>query len=123
MLSSRGMKPERCRCCVSSHRSVPNSPRKRRASCSSPLEAPPDFPDENASADGLPSEFGNVYAGVGPQAYGKSGNAGPRAGGGARKGGAATVSNLHRNMLDRCLANKRQKKEQTVLTRVDADFL
>ena len=40
---------------------------------------------------------------------------------GARKASAATVSNLHRNILDRSLANKRHKKEQFDI--LDADLI
>lgn len=88
--------------------SVPNSPRKRRGSCSSPLEMTT-FPDENLGADSSTSQFAGVVGG----GYAKSGWAqGPKAGGGGmRRGGAATASNLHRNMLDRTLANKRHKTQ------------
>ena len=88
--------------------SVPNSPRKRRGTSSSPLEMTT-FPDENLGADSSTSQ----YAGMVGSGYTKSGWVqGPKAaGGGVRRGGAATASNLHRNMLDRTLANKRHKTQ------------
>ena len=103
----------------SSSGSAPNSPRKRRP-CSSPLNVAA-APDENLGAEGC-GEYGGILPlhAVGG-GYTSSKGWGPGCKPGVRKGGAATASNLHRNMLDRSLANKRVKQEQ--FTIVDADFL
>jgi len=101
--------------------SVPNSPRKRRGSCTSPLDLAA-YPDENLGADSSAHSAMRAAAG----GYAKSGGwlQAPKTAGGARsRGGAATASCLHRNMLDRTLANKRPKKEQIEMAYVDADFL
>jgi len=103
----------------SSSGSAPNSPRKRRP-CSSPLNLAA-APDENLGAEGC-GEYGGIFP-LHPVGGGYTSSKGWVPGGkpGVRKGGAATASNLHRNMLDRSLANKRVKKEQFDI--VDADFL
>lgn len=99
---------------------MPNSPRKRRASCASPVGVP-DFPDENLGVDALSNDYGLGFAGCGGAAsYGAPAYSQGAIKSGGRKGGAASASNLHRNMLDRNLAGKRLKKDPGSLTLLDA---
>lgn len=109
---------------ISGSGSIPNSPRKRRVSCSSPLEV--GATDENFGAEASAQAMSPGVASTGFAAtyLSKPGWAPPgckAAGGGGRRGRAASVSSLHRNLLDKTLANKRQKKQQLDL--VDADFV
>ena len=109
--------------------SAPNSPRKRRGSTKSPVSEmqmaggmlgeprhPPDkfaFPADTSAAAGF-AKAGWVQV---PKAAGAWGGAGCGAGAGSssssssssNKRGSATASHLHRNMLDRTMANKRHK--------------